>query len=78
MSKVEQIEAEVKRMSPEELAQFRLWFAEFDADSWDRQIERDAATGKLDALAAAALHDHEVGQPIQAAAGFPAGPSKSA
>jgi hypothetical protein len=51
MSKIEQIELAVKELSAEELAAFRAWFSEFDADAWDRQFEADAKAGKLDALA---------------------------
>ena len=35
MSEVEQIENRIKNLSPEELAEFRAWFAEFDAQAWD-------------------------------------------
>ena len=62
MSKVERIEQEVQALSPEELAQFRAWFLEYDWAIWDRQIERDAAAGRLDDLAAKALRDHEAGK----------------
>jgi hypothetical protein len=55
MSKVEFIEHEVQSLSRSELEVFRGWFLEFDADAWDRQIEDDARTGKLDALAEKAL-----------------------
>ena len=50
MGKVEKIEQEVQALSPEELAQFRAWFLEFDGAAWDRQIELDARTGRLDAF----------------------------
>jgi hypothetical protein len=49
-------------LSPEELAVFRHWFAEFDAEMWDRQIEADAGAGKLDALAQKGLRDHAAGK----------------
>jgi hypothetical protein len=52
MSKLEQIETQISSLSDEELAVFRQWFAEFDADAWDRQIERDLAAGKLDEVIA--------------------------
>jgi hypothetical protein len=55
MSKLEALEKNVSSLSAEELAEFRRWFAEFDAAAWDRQIERDAKVGKLDALADEAL-----------------------
>ena len=45
-----------------ELANFREWFAEFDAAEWDRQIEEDVGSGKLDRLADAALADHNAGR----------------
>jgi hypothetical protein len=61
MSRIEQVESEIQRMSSEELAQFREWFAEFDNEAWDRQIEADVSMGKLDALAAEALKDHQNG-----------------
>ena len=57
MSKVEQIEDAVRRLSSGELAAFRAWFAEFDGARWDRQIEDDIAAGRLDALADEALAD---------------------
>jgi hypothetical protein len=62
MTKVEKLEIEVRGLSAKELATFREWFAAFDAAAWDQQLERDAATGKLDALADAALADHQAGR----------------
>ena len=64
MSVVETIERQVQQLGLEELAQFRDWFFEFEADAWDRQIERDAKAGKLDALARKALEDHAAGRTI--------------
>ena len=62
MSKVETIERQVQELSSEDLAQFRNWFAEFDAEAWDRQIEADVKAGKLDALAEEALKQHATGK----------------
>jgi hypothetical protein len=61
MSRIEKIEAEIQRMSPEERAAFRAWFADFDSAEWDRQFEADVRAGKLDALADSALRDHAAG-----------------
>lgn len=62
MSKsVEDIEHEIARLTPDQLAQFRAWFEEFDADAWDRQIEEDLVAGKLDRLAEDALAEHKAG-----------------
>ena len=62
MTKVEQLEREVGSLSPPELAAFRNWFAEYDWEIWDRQLEADVATGKLDKLAAEALGELERGE----------------
>lgn len=62
MEKVAKIEREVQELSAEELAKFREWFAAFNAEAWDRQIEADVKAGKLDALADRALRDHAAGK----------------
>ena len=61
MGNVKSIEMAVEALPPSELAEFRRWFAEFDAAAWDRQIEQDAAAGRLDQLAAEALADYSAG-----------------
>jgi hypothetical protein len=58
---VEHLEQQVAQLSEAELAQFRAWFAAFDAAAWDQRIEQDAAAGKLDALANQALAAHRAG-----------------
>jgi hypothetical protein len=62
MDNVERIEQEIQALSQDELAQFRAWFLEYDWAAWDRQFERDARTGGLDALADKALSDHAAGK----------------
>jgi len=62
MTKIEKLTRDVRNLSTKELARFRTWFTEFDAAEWDRQIELDAETGKLDRLADAALADHTAGR----------------
>jgi hypothetical protein len=59
---VESIEKAVASLSDADLARFRRWFSEFDANAWDDQIERDAAAGKLDRLAAEALAEYNAGK----------------
>ena len=55
MGKIETLEKEIENLSSEELTLFREWFAAFDAEIWDRQIENDVAEGKLDRLADKAI-----------------------
>ncbi len=62
MSTIQEIIEAVGRLSPEDLVAFRTWFAEFDADVWDRQFEEDVAAGRLDQLADDALQDLRKGR----------------
>jgi hypothetical protein len=62
MSKVNDLERQIQGLSAEELAAFRQWFAEFDAEAWDRQFESDAKAGKLDSLAQRARETHAAGK----------------
>jgi hypothetical protein len=62
MTKIEDIEKAVERLSPEELTRFRVWFEEFDARMFDEKIARDAKSGKLDGLMAEARANHAAGR----------------
>ena len=62
MDKIEKIGREIQCLSPSELAAFRKWFRDFDAEAWDRQIEEDARKGKLDKLADEAVAAHRAGK----------------
>jgi len=62
MGNVERIERDIQGLTSEELAELREWFAAFDAEAWDRQIEADARGGKLDKLADEALKAHASGK----------------
>jgi hypothetical protein len=64
MSTVEEIEAAIQRLAPDEMAAFRAWYAEFDAAAWDRQIAEDEAAGRLDWLIQEALDDLNSGRCI--------------
>ena len=62
MSELEELEKRIRNLSPQDLAKFRAWFAEFDHALWDRQIESDAKSGKLDRLVNEALADYKAGK----------------
>jgi hypothetical protein len=55
MSNLQDIETAISHLSSDELTAFRAWFAEFDAEVWDRQFEEDVAAGRLNGLAERAL-----------------------
>jgi hypothetical protein len=50
MTRVEELAEAVRTLSEEDLAAFRAWFAEYDGEVWDRQIEEDSVAGRLDTL----------------------------
>ena len=62
MSNLKEIERAVSKLSAEELTTFRNWFAEFDAQEWDRQFEKDVAAGRLEKLAEKALQHLDAGR----------------
>ena len=62
MSRVEELEGQIKALSSHEFQELRAWLAEYDAEVWDRQIGTDAAAGRLDALADLAMKDFSEGR----------------
>ena len=50
MPDVRAIEEAVQSLQPTDLAEFRRWFIEFDSAAWDRQVEADIASGRLNEL----------------------------
>ena len=62
MSTAEEIESAVSALPPQELSRFRAWFSQFDADSWDKQIEEDVKAGRLDEMADRAIRDFRAGR----------------
>ena len=62
MSKVEVLEAEIRKLTPDEFVELRNWLLDRDWENWDRQIERDAASGKLDRIFEEALDEHRQGK----------------
>jgi hypothetical protein len=62
MGKIELLEKQIRELSSEELAELRQWFAEFDAELWDRQMEADVKAGRLDRLAEEALQEFAAGR----------------
>ncbi len=58
---IQELESEVAQLAKPDLAAFTQWFEDFVADSWDKQIETDIATGKLDHLAKQADAQFESG-----------------
>ncbi|MBK1640910.1 hypothetical protein CKO12_03255 [Chromatium okenii] len=62
MTKLEQIEHQVKQLNPADFAEIKECFLEYEWQEWDQKIEQDAKSGKLKALAEKALADHAAGR----------------
>lgn len=62
MTKVELFEAEIRKLSAEEFAELREWLLERDWEVWDRQIESDGDSGKLDKLFEKPEAEHRAGK----------------
>lgn len=62
MTRVESLEKEVEKLTPEELAALRVWFIEHDWQAWDRQLEEDVASGKLTSSPMEALAEFQRGE----------------
>lgn len=50
MTRLEQLEQTIAALPVDEYRQLRNWILERDWEAWDRQIEADSASGKLDFL----------------------------
>lgn len=59
---VQELEKAVAQLPRPELSRFAAWFEEYQSDLWDKQIEQDALSGRLDALAEQANQEFEAGR----------------
>ena len=62
MLNVEEILSSIESLPKEEFAKLRKWFCERDWEKWDREIEEDSKSGKLDYLIKEALSEKEDGK----------------
>ena len=54
MSRIEEIEAAIASLPPQDFRKIADWCLERDNALWDEQMDRDSASGKLDFLFAEA------------------------
>ena len=50
MSKVDELKAAIEALPEDDYIELRQWFSEKDWQKWDKQIEEDSKSGKLDFL----------------------------
>jgi len=58
---ITELEQAVTQLSEQELARFRAWFEEYYAQLWDKQIEEDAKSGRLDKIIAEVNEEYNAG-----------------
>ena len=61
MIQVELLEQHIAELDDASFAKLRDWLIEFDQARWDKKLEADSNSGKLDFLINAALAEHEAG-----------------
>ena len=61
MSTVMEIEKAIEKLPTDELFELTHWISSRFSDAWDRQIEVDIRSGRLDDVAAEALQEHRAG-----------------
>ena len=62
MSKIELIERDIEKLDDQSFAALREWFLAYENSRWDRQIEKDSKSGKLDSLLQEASTAHRAGK----------------
>jgi len=61
MSKVEELKTEIERLPQEEFTELVRWLSEKDWERWDKEIEDDSDSGKLDFLMRETLEEKAKG-----------------
>jgi hypothetical protein len=58
---INEIEQAITKLSPEELISFREWFEEYCAQVWDKQIDQDTKSGRLNRLISEVDEEYDAG-----------------
>ena len=59
---VKQIERAITQLQAEDFAELMGWLKDYQAQAWDKRIEKDSEAGRLDALLAEVDEKYEAGQ----------------
>ena len=63
MTTLDEIIAAISALPEDQFARLRRWIAERDWGAWDREIQADSESAKLDFLIEEALDDKRKGRP---------------
>jgi hypothetical protein len=64
MSTVEQIEQAIQKLPREEFFRLHEWIRDRFDDEWDKQMEEDARSGRLDRVAQEAIAEYRAGKTL--------------
>jgi hypothetical protein len=62
VNEIESLENRIAKLDNDSFSMFRDWFFEFEQARWDKKLEVDSNSGKLDFLINAALAEHQTGK----------------
>ena len=62
MTQVDRVKADIEQLPHEDFIRLRDWIAEVDSQQWDKKIEEDSQSGKLDFLREEAMNAKAKGQ----------------
>jgi hypothetical protein len=62
VNEIESLENRIAKLDNDSLSMFRDWFIEFEQTRWDKKLEVDSNSGKLDFLINAAFDEHQAGK----------------
>ncbi len=62
MSKIDELKAEIERLPSEKFAELFRWLSEKDWEKWDKEIEADSQSDRLDLLAHEAREEKATGE----------------
>jgi len=62
MLQVDEIKSVIDALPEKDYVELRVWFAEKDWELWDKQIENDSLSGKLDFLIEEAFEEKMQGK----------------
>lgn len=57
-----QIKSAIKQLSEEERCELNAWLQDWPSDEWDKQMEADARSGKLDAMVNESVEEFKRGE----------------
>jgi len=61
-NELELIEDRIAKLDNDSFSTLRDWFIEFEQARWDKKLEADSNSGKLDFIINAALAEHQSGK----------------